>query len=164
MLCGACEKKVDALELPAELPARIERHLDSPDLAGTNRRGIVRKRSTTATPCHRNDNDRPRSAVLEPQARHTHLARMQPPEPDGIASAAAKHRIGQHDGPPWRDDRRAPGSAGCRQQKTNENRGPEHGRSQSNPRPDFLIRPSAVSDSTILSSTPLMNVLLPGVE
>ena len=37
-------------------------------------------------------------------------------------------------------------------------------RSQSRPRPDFLIFPSSVSDSTILSSTPLMKVLLPGVE
>ena len=35
---------------------------------------------------------------------------------------------------------------------------------QIRPRPAFLMRPSAVSDSTILSSTPLMKVLLPGVE
>ena len=38
------------------------------------------------------------------------------------------------------------------------------GRDQIRPRPAFLMRPSAVSDSTILSSTPLMKVLLPGVE
>lgn len=35
---------------------------------------------------------------------------------------------------------------------------------QIRPRPAFLMRPSDVSASTILSSTPLMNVLLPGVE
>ena len=35
---------------------------------------------------------------------------------------------------------------------------------QISPRPAFLMRPSAVSDSTILSSTPLMKTLLPGVE
>ena len=33
----------------------------------------------------------------------------------------------------------------------------------SRPRPDFRMRPSAVSSSTILSSTPLMKTLLPGV-
>ncbi len=159
------EAQIDGFELPAPFAARIESEFDGMGGTGHERLGTERKGSASATPLVTDDDKRAGRTVFEPQTRNGDFAGTQTPQPHGIAAAGSKQRIGQNDDAPLGPDRSGRRTAGTAKNGRHEKkRNAEHRARQIKPRPDFLIRPSAVSDSTILSSTPLMKVLLPGVE
>ena len=100
--------------------------------------------------------------------QHGHLPRVHASETHGIRAARVEDRVRDGDNPafpPVSPVRacRVPHAAD-RHGQTPATDNPRSIGTQIRPRPAFLMRPSAVSDSTILSSTPLMKVLLPGVE
>lgn len=151
-------------ELPAPLPARIEIKGHTARISRSEGRGVIFEgRAAAAAPIRSHDHGMCRM-VGKQELLDTDFTRVQKTESYGIRASRSQKRIRQGDDPALLSGLRVGCSASYRKHSRQQNDQRAAHKPQSRPRPDFLIRPSAVSDSTILSSTPLMKLLLPGVE
>ncbi len=159
----------------APIPPRIERHLQRGMLSGKDGTPIVFRQDATAIRLGSADDERPAVRILQRKLLHA-----RPPEAVPNRTYPAGQPEESNRTPPIRF-RTRPGpeyDARTRYQTPRQRRGektfekkeeifswePDTARCHStSPRPVLLILPSLRSDSTILSSTPLMKRLLPGV-
>ena len=163
---GECD--VQRFELPAPFASRIEGERYLLRIARRNGLCVISERRAPATAVVSGDGYGLRCPVFDPEPR----ARPPTPEcmrPKRTVSVPPVSRIVSVTAiiRPFRPVSpvracRVPHAAVVTASASNNN--PRSIGTQMRPRPAFLMRPSAVSDSTILSSTPLMKVLLPGVE
>ena len=173
------QRHVERFELPAPRAPRIEAHFDSLRIPRCDRFGVEFQRRAAAVAVVGEDGRRLRRIVGYPEAHDGRFARPEAAEADGVRPAPFEKHVRKGDDPAFPfpgPDRFGPVRTGLRTGSGAAARAEQGGRKQKrggaahggegqiSPRPAFLMRPSAVSDSTILSSTPLMKVLLPGVE